>query len=448
MKFLNYVLIGFFCSGLAIQQASGQTELSKLVNYTLKHSHEIQKSELQTQEANYMRKEAKGQGLPQIEGSASYSKMMFDKINIPASIYTMVPAEYAPIIDQLGNLNKIFMASAGVQVTQLIYSQSYYVGLKTVMKTQELYNLLKKQSEEEVIAEVATSYYQTGSLMFQLQTIEKSIGNLNGLYKIAELNYKNDLLKETELNRLKVSITNLDVTRQSLKNGVNIQLNYLKALAGMPADSLLAIDTSSFVNNYRDNKLNIAFQVENVPAFKVLLKQDEVYAQQVKLSKSKYYPTLAAYGKFNFSSYGITSSIKKMTNMNTIGLNLSVPIFTSGVTEAKIKQSMLKQAQLNEDIARSKDLMTIDYKNSLAEYQTASELLKVQQENRELAQKVYKQTLLQYQEGMASLADLLNVNADFLQADNSFNQQILKCKTSEVKILKSSGNLNQLTESK
>jgi len=45
---------------------------------------------------------------------------------------------------------------------------------------------------------------------------------------------------------------------------------------------------------------------------------------------------------------------------------------------------------------------------------------------------------------MASMADLLNVNSDFLQADNSLNQQILKCKTAEIKMLKSSGNLKSL----
>jgi outer membrane protein len=426
------------------QNVSGQNELTKLVNYTLDHSHKIKKSELQVQEAKYMRKELLGNGLPQIEGSASYTKFMF-KFDIPASVYSMVPSEYSPLIDQIGNINKIYMASVGVQVTQLIYSQSYWVGLKTAKKTEELYNILKAQNDEDVVAEVANSYYQTGSLMLQLQTVEKSVLNLDGLYKIAELNCKNDLIKESELSRLKVSITNLEVTRQTIKNGVDIQLNYLKALAGMPEDSLLTIDTSSFVRDFNTRPITI-FNIENVPAYQALLKQDEIAGQQVKLSKAKYYPTLAAYGKFNYSSFGITSNIDKMTNMNTIGLNLTVPIFTSGVNNAKSKQIQLKQAQLKEDIEQNTTLLSIEYRNALSEYQTAGELLLVQKDNRELAQKVYKQTLLQYQEGLASLADLLNVNSDFLQADNSYNQQILKCKTSEVKMLKASGNIKHLID--
>jgi len=130
--------------------------------------------------------------------------------------------------------------------------------------------------------------------------------------------------------------------------------------------------------------------------------------------------------------------------MNTFGFSFSMPIFSSGVNYYKLKQSQVKQAQLREDIAKTKDLLTISYNNAFLEYQTANSLLSAQKENKELAQKVYYQTSLQYQEGMASMADLLNVNSDFLQADNSYNQQILKCKTAEIKMLQASGNLKSL----
>ena len=93
-------------------------------------------------------------------------------------------------------------------------------------------------------------------------------------------------------------------------------------------------------------------------------------------------------------------------------------------------------------------MLSVDYSNSLSGYQTSRELLNVQKENRELALKVYNQTTLQYKEGMTSMADVLHVNSDFLQAENSYHQQILKCKLAEVKMMKSSGNLKQLVNNK
>jgi len=352
--------------------------------------------------------------------------------------------ELTGMLNKISNIDALYSASAGIQITQLIYSQSYWVGLKTTKKTQELYSILKTKNEEDVIAEVATGYYQAGSLMLQLQTVDKSINNLKEIHRIAELNYKNDLIKESQVNRLKVTISNLEVTRQTIQNGVNIQLNYLKALAGMPSDSMLVIDTTNLVNDFVNKNSAMNFTAENVSAYQAMLKQDEIYGQQIKLAKATFLPTLAAFGKLNYSSYNTEAKINDWSNMNTFGFSFSMPIFSSGVNYYKLKQSQVKQAQLREDIAKTKDLLTISYNNAFLEYQTANNLLSAQKENKELAQKVYNQTSLQYQEGMASMADLLNVNSDYLQADNTYNQQILKCKTAEIKMLQASGNLKSL----
>jgi outer membrane protein len=443
---------------------NGQTTLTDLVNYSLAHSRDIKKSELQVQEADYMRKEAIGYGLPQVEASASYSKMIIPDIAIPAGTKEQligmadllinesatpdqrqtVVNSITGMLDKISSIDALYTASAGIQITQLIYSQSYWVGLKTTKKTQELYSILNEKNEEDLIAEVATGYYLAGSLMLQLQTVDKSISNLKEIHRIAELSYQNDLIKESQVNRLKVTISNLEVTRQTITNGVTIQLNYLKALAGMPGDSVLAIDSTNLINDFVNKDLSSSFAVDNVPAYQAMLKQEEIYGQQVKLSKAKFYPTLAAFGKLNYSSYNTEANISDWSNMNTFGFSFSMPIFSSGVNYYKLKQSQLKQAQLHEDIDKTKDLLTVSYNNAYLEYQTANNLLAAQRENKELAQKVYDQTAMQYQEGMASMADLLNVNSDFLQADNSFNQQILKCKTAEIKMLKASGNLKSL----
>lgn len=461
-KVLKFFLV--ISLGLLVYEVNGQTTLTDLVNYTLQHSRNIKKAELQIKEADYIRKEAIGYGLPQVEASASYSKMLLPNFGISDSVSIKlggivdmlinegvsddirqnIKDQLTGMVNQLNSIDALYTASAGVQITQLIYSQSYWVGLKTAKKTQELYSILKAKSEEDIIAEVATGYYQAGSLMLQLQTVDKSISNLKEIHRIAELNYQNDLVKESQVSRLKVTISNLEITRQTIQNGASIQINYLKALAGMPSDTLLTIDTVGLVNDFIGNQPNPNFVIENVPSYQALLKQDEIYGQQVKLSKAKFYPTLAAFGKLSYSSYNTKSKISDWSNTTTFGLSLSMPIFSSGVNYSKLKQTQLKQAQLKEDILKTKDLLAVNYNNAYLEYQTSQSMLNAQKDNRDLALKVYNQTALQYNEGMASMADLLNVNSDFLQADNSYNQQILKCKTAEIKMLQASGNLKSL----
>jgi outer membrane protein TolC len=426
--------------------SQGQAKMQDLIKYALEHSHDIKKSGLQSEEMKYMRKETAGNGLPQVQATGSYSDMMIGKIDIPSSVYAMVDPKYAPLLDQVSNIDALYTASAGVQVTQLIYSQSYLTGLKTVKKTEELYDLLKTKTEEDVIEEVANVYYQTSALTLQLKTVDKSLENLREIHRIADLNYKNDLLKESTVNRLKVTITNLEVNQQTLKNVIDIQLNYLKALAGMPSDTTLSIDTLSIDQDIKTLQENPSpvFKIEEVPSYQLLLKQDEINDLMIRQARSKYLPTVAAFGQFNFSSYNTSPQIEKLKNRNTLGLQLSFPVFTSGINSSKIKQAQLKKSQNEEVMLKTKDLLSVSYKNAYLEYETANSLLAVQKENRDLALKVYNQTSSQYREGMASMADLLNVNSDFLQADNSYNQQIIKCRLSEIKMLKSSGMLSKL----
>lgn len=430
------------CLTLGLENVQGQAKMEDLIRYALEHSHDIRKSALQSEEMKYLRKETVAHGLPQVEATGSYSDMMIGKIDIPSSVYAMIDPKYAPLLDQVSNIDALYTASAGIQVTQLIYSQSYLTGLKTVRKTEELYGLLKTKTEDDVIEEVANVYYQTYSLMLQLKTVDKSLSNLREIHRIADLNCRNDLLKESSVNRLRVTMTNLEVNQQTLKNVIDIQLNYLKALAGMPPDTVISIDTVSVDNIVSGVKASF-FRIEDVPSYQLLLKQDEINDLQIKQARSKYLPALAAFGKFNFSTYNTEPRIEKLKNRNTIGLQLSFPVFTSGINSSRIKQAQLKKSQNEEVILKTKDLLSVSYNNAYSEYITSTNLLAVQKDNRDLALRVYNQTSSQYKEGMASMADLLNVNSDYLQADNSYNQQIIKCKLSEIKMLKSSGLLHK-----
>ncbi|HEX2977135.1 MAG TPA: TolC family protein, partial [Bacteroidales bacterium] len=339
-------------------RVSGQTKLTDLINYALGHSTEIKKANLQVEENSYMKKEIRGQGFPQIEATGNYSKMGLPQISIPESMGQIIPQDLMPLLQQLSTVEALYTASAGVQVTQLLYSQTYLEGLKTAKKSQELYELLRNKTREDVIEEVSNSYYQVIALILQLNTIDRSLKNLNELYRIAELTYRNDMIRENDVNRLKVAITNLDVNRQTVMNVIDIQKNYLKILAGMPADMQMEPDTS-IMNAGIEGAVIPEFSVDNIPSYQLLQKQSEINNHQIMLAKSKYLPVLAAYGQFNFSSYNTTPGINRFSNVNTIGARLSIPVFSSGVTQAKVRQSMLRKEQTDETILKTKDLLNI-----------------------------------------------------------------------------------------
>jgi ABC-type nitrate/sulfonate/bicarbonate transport system substrate-binding protein len=299
-------------------------------------------------------------------------------------------------------------------------------------------------SKVKIISTGDADFFQASSSgQIDFAWIFEGWAGIEAKQKGMELNYI-DLGKEAPVfdYYTPVIITN----EETLKNVISIQLNYLKALAGMPADTTISIDTLSMGEVNLALRENSSFRVEDVPSFQLLQKQNEINELQIKNAKAKYIPQVAAFGKFDLSSYSTSPKMDKLRNVNTIGLQLSFPVFTSGINSSKVKQAQLRKSQNEENILKTRDLLSVSYNNALSEYETACKLLDVQKENRELALKVYNQTSSQYREGMASMADLLNVNSDFLQADNSYIQQIIKCNLAGIKMLKSSGKLRQLAD--
>lgn len=130
--------------------------------------------------------------------------------------------------------------------------------------------------------------------------------------------------------------------------------------------------------------------------------------------------------------------------MNTIGLKANIPIFSSGMRKDRVKQSQLKFEQNQEDFDLSKKYLETNYQNATNSLLSSWMSLQAQQENKELANQVYKQVKLQFDEGMASLTDLLNVDSSLLDAENLFNQQLLKYKLAELELLKATGKLKTL----
>ena len=130
--------------------------------------------------------------------------------------------------------------------------------------------------------------------------------------------------------------------------------------------------------------------------------------------------------------------------MNTIGLKATIPIFSSGMRRNRVLQSQLKFQQNQEDFDLNRKYLETGYQNAVNSLLSSWSNMQDQQENKVLANEVYGQVKLQFDEGMASLTDLLNVESSLLDAENLFNQQLLKYKLAEIELLKATGKLKTL----
>lgn len=437
------LLLGLFMGPLQ-GRSQEHYSLNDLLKQAIQNSHQMKKATLQQSESNFRTKEITAKGLPQIDGSVSYSRMGLPDLSISQEMMDALPEDIAPLLSGLSDIKALHTTSAGVTVSQLLYSQSYLTGVKQVKKAEELSNTLLQKTEEDVIHDVTASYYQILMNYSNMRVLNENIQNLEKLHVILKLQYENDFVKQTDVNRLKVTLTNLKTQHETLKNGIEVQQRILKIISGIPQEKEMKLDTTN-IGKMESGQPKIAdFVLDILPDFQLLKKQNELTELQIKADKAAFYPNLAAYGQFTLSSYATKFKFGDYSNMNTIGLKATIPIFSSGMRKNKVLQSQLKLQEDNEDFELNKKYLETNFQNATNSLLSAWSNLMDQNENKTLANQVYKQVKLQFDEGMASLTDLLNVESSLLEAENLFNQQLLKYKLAEVELLKATGKIKTL----
>jgi outer membrane protein len=168
IKVVPIILLGLLLSyrGHAQQQLS----LKDAVNFAVQNSENVRKAKLDIQGGKYKTQEIRAQALPQISGDASLN--------------------YNPIIGQLVvgdltfQLGRNWNASAGVQFSQQLFNQTVFTGLKAARTSESYYNLLENLTEEQVIEQVANTYFQVLVNRQQISVIDTNIKNVRVVEKI------------------------------------------------------------------------------------------------------------------------------------------------------------------------------------------------------------------------------------------------------------------------
>ncbi|MBT32765.1 MAG: hypothetical protein CMO01_24165 [Thalassobius sp.] len=443
--FLRMILVSMVSStSLFAQDSTEKLTLEQCVQFAIKNSHDAKIADLELEGAENQIKEIRGTGLPQVNGFATFD----DNLKLPTQ---MLPGEF---FGQEGTIPVQFgtnyAATAGVEANQLIFSQSYFVGLQASRASKEYYKLNQLKTDEDIIYQVASNYYNALNIQEQLTIIDDNLERLTQLLKIMQVRMENDLVREVDYNRVKVNKTNLETQRKSLLTGLQSQLNMLKYLMGKPMDESMTLDNTAITSFNQDEVLlNNNLEMEERTEIKILNKQMELYQLDQKNVQSGYYPSLNAYGRYYFqgqqNSFGDMFS-EKWFSAAVIGLQLNIPIFDGLQKKYKVAQSKINQSIVSENISKTESYISLEQETASSQLINSLESLEAQEENVSLAEKVYNQTNSLYKEGVSPLTDLLDAETSLREAKTGFNTEVIKIKMAELDLIKAKGQLKLISE--
>ena len=380
--------------------------------------------------------QAVSQGLPQVSATLDYTNFFNYEIEFgmggggstPTIDFNVLDAGDLQILSFLqqsmgSGSTTITMknsSSAKLQLTQLIFSGQYIAGIQMAKIGQILTDQNIEKSEIDIRESVISTYYLSLLTQESLNIIRANIENLGQTLIQTEAMLKAGMIESTDVDQIKMSITMLENAERSLLRNVELNNNIMRFMLGIDNDTDIQL-TNSFEEVISSVDLsNLIFDEFN-PAQNIsvqMMETQEVMTEKMlDLEKWSYAPTLV--GVYNYNQKIITTDFD-MNPRNLVSLNMSVPIFSSGLRKAKVEQKKLELYKIQNTKEIVTDQLVMQEKQLKFNLKSAMEQYESQKENVELAQRIYDNTELKFRQGVASSFDLIQANGSLLEAENNY----------------------------
>lgn len=418
--------------------------LKDAITYALENKADAKKAKLDVENSEYQIQEIRSRALPQItaNGSLTYNPIL--QTNVLDGAMFGQPGESIQV-----SFGQKWTSGAGVSLSQAIFDQSVFTGLRAANSTREFYQINNQLTEEQVIERVANNYYSVYVQRERLMLLDSNYVNTTKVRDIVKGQFDNGLAKKIDLDRIIVKMSNIDTDRQQIKNQIELQENALKFYMGMPIETQIVMPKTEF--EVTPIALTEAPNTEKRTEYLLLKKQEELLEFQKTAIKAEYYPTLSLVAGYNYLGqgpempwFGKPADGVYWSDYSAIGLNMRIPIFTGFGTRSRVRQADNAIKSLQEDIKDTQLGLDLDYRNAKAQIENNLVTIKNQKENMRLAGDILKNTKNNYLQGLASLTDLLDSENASLEAQNNYTRAVLAYKIAEIALIKSKGELKNL----
>lgn len=362
-------------------------------------------------------------GLPQADAKVLYT-------------YSPGPTKTTP----LGPIPKTTSNLTGT-VSQLVFSGSYIVGLQASKTYREIVLQSLEKTQIDVRSAVAQSYYM---ILLNMQTAEVLKGNQENLNKLLDDSQKmleKGFIEETNVDQLRLAVNDLDISIKGIRNQENVARRLLNFQLGHELDTQLELsdkleDIVRGIN--REKIIGTPFVLDNNIGYKIALTNIKATKLQYRLEQVSYLPTVAGFYQYYKD---IKTPLFSLSSEHTFGFNVSIPIFSSGQRYTKVQQARINLNKAENAKVQAERSLTMEYQQTREDFNTAWEKYLNSKNSLTLAQKVFRDVSIKYNNGMASSMDLTQANDKLLEAVSKLYSVEFDLLNSKIRLDKVTGNL-------
>jgi outer membrane protein TolC len=412
------------------------------IDFALQHQSTLQNAKIDETIADQKVRELLSVALPQVNGSAELDDYVAKPVTIlPAafgSFFGLPPGKTLAVSFLLQ-----YQATAGVSASQILFDGTVLLGIKAAKTYAELSRKITRSSSIDVVANVTKAYYGVIINENNLSSLDSTITLLQKSLDDAKAMYAQGFVEKLDVDRLTVTLSNLQSQRQNLRSIVDLNYYLLKFQMGMPVNASLTL-AGKIPDQFQEPAIETADYNKRIE-YSILETARELDAFNVRRYNEGYLPTLSAFGSLSAVNYQNEADLFNPKDQwfptGLVGLRLNVPIFDGFRKDAQIQQAKMAMMQNQNDISNFKNLVDLQVKQSSIGYENSYKILISQKANLKLAEDVARVTKIKYEEGVGTNLEVTTAESDLITAQTNYFNALYNLAIAHVDLLRAKGTL-------
>lgn len=443
------VLFCWVFVNVGAQQNISSFTLEQALTYASENAYQKISSDYDVVAARKKIWETIASGLPQVDVTSRYNHSLdLTKSLLPIEFF---PEENWPAGAQAGDkipvsFGTAYDANYGIGVSQQIFDGSYFVGIQATRVFLDYTRQQQQKTEIGIRQTVAQAYFLVLSARENSLAFEENLRVNESLLNETKAMYQSGFVESLDVSQVELMVNDARKRLMEVRRNEEVALEVLKFTMGLPAtespvltDSLSYLTDRILAGGIPDAGLNLDALVD------YQLAQTNVETQRllVKNQKVQYLPKINAFYNYQKTGYDDNWNLfdEEWYKAQFIGLQMSIPLFSSGMRHSKVEQqklNWLKSQNEKEMIQRS---LENDYLVAQANLKSSYDQFVYSQSNRTLARDIYDKTRIKFGHGIASSTELSQQQGQYIQAQMGFVQAAVNLMNAHVAMLKATGQL-------
>lgn len=288
-----------------------------------------------------------------------------------------------------------------------------------------------RRARQDVALSVARAYYNSLRAEAVLNARTEAVTQMEQHLKVAQRKY--DIGKAAKLDVLRAEVQLADVTQAKLlaANQLDITRLELANAMGLESDSpqVIPLPDEQPSPPLTDSGAYLDEALKINPAYLKSVLLTKSAESEVRSAKADSGPELSLIGSYNREG----KDVPDIENWN-VGLAVSMPIYTGGITRARVSEAkaVVQQSKANTDLTRQR--ITLGVRSASLSTQDAANRLTATRKSVEQAREALRVAQEKYDAGLGSSTEVLDTQVALTQAETNYAQALYDGKIAAVQL--------------